>query len=165
MRNAKPNIGHFPIRVPTISLSINLAAIQLSGGADTSFETTLKANRRISNIEPQNVEVWNRFAQSLYKIDRIHYSMFDVGRSMFDVHWFLFFDQTGRFLASGRRSCVTTKIDDLDRQSSGGVYPRPNGGYRRFPPTNRLSEFIRDCRQALGGDKPRQYIGSPEEQV
>jgi len=30
---------------------------------DTSYET-LKANRRISNIEPQNVEVWNRFAQS-----------------------------------------------------------------------------------------------------
>ena len=27
----------------------------------------LKANRRISNIEPQNVEVWNRFAQSFIK--------------------------------------------------------------------------------------------------
>ena len=25
-----------------------------------------------------------------FKIDRIHYSMFDVGRSMFDVHQFLF---------------------------------------------------------------------------
>ncbi|CAB1083458.1 hypothetical protein D1AOALGA4SA_11021 [Olavius algarvensis Delta 1 endosymbiont] len=29
-------------------------------------------------------------------MDRIHYSMFDVGRSMFDVHEFLFFDQAGR---------------------------------------------------------------------
>jgi len=27
-------------------------------------ETTFKANRRIWNIEPQNVEGWNRFAQS-----------------------------------------------------------------------------------------------------
>jgi len=33
---------------------------------------------------------------SRFKIDRMHYSTFDVGRSMFDVHWFLFFDQTGR---------------------------------------------------------------------
>jgi len=33
---------------------------------------------------------------SRFKIDRIHYSMFDVGRSMFDVHQFLFFDLTGR---------------------------------------------------------------------
>ncbi len=45
------------------------------------------------NSEPQNIECrmsnvegWNRFAQSFFKIDRIHYSMFDVGRSMFDVH-------------------------------------------------------------------------------
>ncbi|CAB1085055.1 hypothetical protein D1AOALGA4SA_12552 [Olavius algarvensis Delta 1 endosymbiont] len=29
-----------------------------------SYETTLKANRRITNFEPQNVEGWNRFAQS-----------------------------------------------------------------------------------------------------
>jgi len=36
-----------------------------------------------------------------YKIDGIHYSTFDVGRSMFDVHQFLFLDLTGRF--SGRR--------------------------------------------------------------
>ena len=35
-----------------------------------------------------------------FKIDRIHYSMFDVGRSMFDVHSF-FSDQTGCFLAGG----------------------------------------------------------------
>ncbi|CAB1080217.1 hypothetical protein D1AOALGA4SA_7904 [Olavius algarvensis Delta 1 endosymbiont] len=31
---------------------------------ESSYETTIKANRRISNIEPQNVEGWNRFAQS-----------------------------------------------------------------------------------------------------
>ena len=34
------------------------------------------------------------------KIDRIHYSKLDVGRSMLDVHQFLF-DQTGRYLARG----------------------------------------------------------------
>jgi hypothetical protein len=34
------------------------------------------ANRRISNIEPQNVEGWNRFAQSFFKIDRTQY--FDI---------------------------------------------------------------------------------------
>ncbi len=33
---------------------------------------------------------------SRFKIDRIHYSMFDVGRSIFDVHQFLFSDLTGR---------------------------------------------------------------------
>ncbi|CAB1084821.1 hypothetical protein D1AOALGA4SA_12329 [Olavius algarvensis Delta 1 endosymbiont] len=35
--------------------------------ARSSYETTLKANRRITNIEPQNVEGWNRFAQSFLK--------------------------------------------------------------------------------------------------
>jgi len=49
--------------------------------------------------------------------------------------------------------------------SAYGVYPRLNDGYRRFPPTNRLREFINDCRQALGGDKPRHYNGNPVEQV
>jgi len=46
------------------------------------------ANRRISNIEPQNVEVWFRFAQSFFKIDRIHY--FDIRHSTFDIHDSLF---------------------------------------------------------------------------
>jgi hypothetical protein len=32
-----------------------------------SYETTLKANRRISNIEPQNFEVWYRAAQSFFQ--------------------------------------------------------------------------------------------------
>ncbi|CAB1076752.1 hypothetical protein D1AOALGA4SA_4550 [Olavius algarvensis Delta 1 endosymbiont] len=32
------------------------------GQKQRSYETTFKANRRISNIEPQNVEGWNRFA-------------------------------------------------------------------------------------------------------
>jgi hypothetical protein len=58
--------------------------------------TKLKANRRISNVEPQNVEVWFRFAQSFfYKIDRstqklttgrIHY--FDIHYSIFDIRFF-----------------------------------------------------------------------------
>jgi len=54
------------------------------------------------NSEPQNIEY--RTAESScggqvskcgiaslshFKIGRIHYSMFDVGRSMFDVHQFL----------------------------------------------------------------------------
>jgi len=43
------------------------------------------ANRRISNIEPQNVEGWNRFAQSFLKQTEYIHSTFDVGRSMFDV--------------------------------------------------------------------------------
>ncbi|CAB1076401.1 hypothetical protein D1AOALGA4SA_4197 [Olavius algarvensis Delta 1 endosymbiont] len=33
---------------------------------------------------------------SRFKIDRIQYSIFDVGRSMFGVHQFLFLDLTGR---------------------------------------------------------------------
>jgi len=42
---------------------------------------------------------------SRFKIDRIHYSMFDVGRSMLSVRCSTFIsffsDQTGRFLAGG----------------------------------------------------------------
>jgi hypothetical protein len=41
-------------------------ALAIHVDASPSCET-LKANRRISNIEPQNVEVWNRFAQSFLK--------------------------------------------------------------------------------------------------
>jgi len=59
----------------------------------------------------------------------------------------------------------TTNVDGLDRQCSGGVYPRLNGGYCRFSQTNRLSEFISDSRQVPGGDKPRHYTSSAEEQV
>jgi len=68
------------------------------------------------------------------------------------------------FFASGHRLYEPTKVDGLERQCSGGVYPRLNDGYRRCPATNRLSEFISDSRQALGGDKPRHYNGSPEKQ-
>jgi hypothetical protein len=46
------------------------------------------ANRRITNIEPQNVEGWNRFAQSFFRIDRIHY--FDIRHSLFDIRYSLF---------------------------------------------------------------------------
>ena len=53
----------------------------------------------MSNIEPQNVEGWFRFAQSFFKIDhstqklttgRIHY--FDIRHSLFDIRFseFLF---------------------------------------------------------------------------
>ena len=47
-----------------------------------------KANRRISNIEPQNFEGWFRFAQSFYKIDRIPY--FDIRYSLFDIRYSLY---------------------------------------------------------------------------
>jgi len=57
------------------------------------------ANRRILNIEPQNVEVWFRFAQSFFKMDRIHY--FDIRHLLFDIRYSLFqsfiSNQTGRF--------------------------------------------------------------------
>jgi len=36
-----------------------------------------------------------------FKMDRIHYSMFDVGRSMFDVHQFLSRFNRPFFLAGG----------------------------------------------------------------
>ena len=44
----------------------------------------LTANRRISNKKFRMMK-YGIAALSLYKIDRIHYLMFDVGRSMFDV--------------------------------------------------------------------------------
>ena len=50
-----------------------------------------------SKSEPQNIECrisndegWNRFAQSFLKQTEYIHSTFDVGRSMFDVHQFLF---------------------------------------------------------------------------
>jgi hypothetical protein len=43
------------------------------------------ANRRISNFEG-----WKRFAKSFLKQTEYIHSTFDVGRSMFDVHQFLF---------------------------------------------------------------------------
>ena len=45
-------------------LMIKLAAFQASGGARMKLHIVATANRRMSNIEPQNVEGWNRFAQS-----------------------------------------------------------------------------------------------------
>ena len=67
-------------------------------------------------------EWWNRFrlrlrlrpdrSLSLFKIDRIHYSMFDVGRSMFDVHQFLIcFDWT---LAAGDDAYM--KLNELNSE-------------------------------------------------
>jgi len=42
------------------------------------------------NREPQNIEGWNCFAKSFLKQTEFIHSTFDVGRSMFDVHQFLF---------------------------------------------------------------------------
>jgi len=42
--------------------------------------------------------VWERFPTAI-KIDRI--PLFDVGRSMFDVHWFLFMIKPAAVLVGG----------------------------------------------------------------
>ena len=84
-----------------------------------SYETTkfLTANRRISNIEPQNVEVWNRCAQSfLVQSDRIpilRHSITSVS-SISVIRFFKvsFIDQTGRSAASRPRSCETFDTPD-----------------------------------------------------
>jgi ABC-type cobalt transport system substrate-binding protein len=65
----------------------------------------LTANRRISNIEPQNYEGWFRCALSVeyLKIDRIH-SFVNRQSSIvirYSIFQSFFFDQTGRFF--GRR--------------------------------------------------------------
>jgi hypothetical protein len=64
---------------------INLAAVQARWGAHMKlYEVKSEPqNRRISNIECRRV---GSLRSVFYKIDRIHYSMFDVGRSMLDVH-------------------------------------------------------------------------------
>jgi len=78
-----------------------LAAIQASGEARMKLQ--LKANRRISNIECRSMELLQaspsattrHVAQSFLEWTEFIYSTFDVGRSMFDVHQFLFrFDRT-----------------------------------------------------------------------
>jgi hypothetical protein len=54
------------------------------------------ANRRISNFEG-----WKRFAKSFLKQTKYIHSTFDVGRSMFGVHQFLFRLDRPFFLAGG----------------------------------------------------------------
>jgi len=41
---------------------------------------------RVESSKDGQVSKGGNALLSLFKIDRIHYSMFDVGRSMFDVH-------------------------------------------------------------------------------
>jgi hypothetical protein len=50
--------------------------------------------RRYNPYEP-------KASLSLFEKDRMHYSMFDVGPSMFDVHQFLFRLNGPLFLADG----------------------------------------------------------------
>jgi hypothetical protein len=50
-----------------VSFPIRLAAFQASGSARMKLHIVGTANSRISNIEPQNVEGWNRFAQFFLK--------------------------------------------------------------------------------------------------
>ena len=64
------------------------------------LQVTGSENRRISNIEPQNVEGWFRFAQSFFKIDKIH--PFDIHYSIFAFSEFLFrFDRPIFWPATG----------------------------------------------------------------
>jgi hypothetical protein len=54
------------------------------------------------NSEPQNIEGWKRFAKSFLKQTEYIHSTFDVGRSMFGVHQFLFrFDRPFFWPAAG----------------------------------------------------------------
>ena len=69
---------------------------------DTLYETSLKANRRTAEYRILNVEGWNRFAQSFYKIDRsakkahgrqntfLRHSTFIIRYSIFAFSKFLF---------------------------------------------------------------------------
>jgi hypothetical protein len=91
-----------PVPQSIIALCINGSFFfdltgRFSGQRQRSYETTHSwdsepqpaTSSAVSNIEQEisNDEVWNRCAQSFdYKMDRIHYSMLDVGSSMFDVH-------------------------------------------------------------------------------
>jgi hypothetical protein len=64
-----------------VSLVVKFAA------AMASFGQISTVNRRISNIEPQNYEGWNRCALSfeLIKIDRN--PSFDIQNSKFDIRY------------------------------------------------------------------------------
>jgi hypothetical protein len=68
-----------------VSFPIRLAVFQARGGARMKLHKIKKANRRITNDEG-----WNRFAKFFLKQTEYIHSTFDVGRSMFDVHQFLF---------------------------------------------------------------------------
>jgi hypothetical protein len=57
---------------------------------ETSYETTVKSEPQNIEYRMSNVEGWNRCAQSFLEWTEFIYSTFDVGRSMFDVHQFLF---------------------------------------------------------------------------
>ena len=70
---------------------------RLFGQRRRLYETRLKSDRRIENIEPQNVEGWFRAAQPLLKL--IEYIPSSFGIRYFYLSFFS--DQTGRF--SGKR--------------------------------------------------------------
>ncbi|CAB1080744.1 hypothetical protein D1AOALGA4SA_8420 [Olavius algarvensis Delta 1 endosymbiont] len=68
---------------------------------DISYETTFKANRRISNKKYRMMKGGIALLCHFNKIDRIH--SFDIRYSLFDIRYSLFrsflFDQTGCPLA------------------------------------------------------------------
>ncbi|CAB1081596.1 hypothetical protein D1AOALGA4SA_9244 [Olavius algarvensis Delta 1 endosymbiont] len=80
-----------------------VSGVRISRTSVPLYEISLKANRRTAEYRISNVEGWNRFAQSFYKIDRIH--SFDIRHSLFDIRYSLFqgffFDLTGSLF--GRR--------------------------------------------------------------
>ena len=102
LRNAKPNNGRFRNLTPKVSIPIKLAVFSASVAARVKLHENIKANRRISNIEPQNFEGWNRSPRrrrynpyepeaslSLF-IKLLEYlpSTFDIHDSIFDILFF-----------------------------------------------------------------------------
>jgi hypothetical protein len=81
------------VRRSSVSFPIRLDA---RGQRRRSYETTpkwhgflmIKLAAPMAWIEqrPQNFEGWFRFAQSFFKIDRIHH--FDIRHSLFDIRFF-----------------------------------------------------------------------------
>ncbi len=62
------------------------------GGARVKLHKNLTASRRISNIEPQNGEGWNRCAQSFLKLTEYITLTFAIRHSMF-ICFFFRYDQ------------------------------------------------------------------------
>jgi hypothetical protein len=83
------------------------------------YETTLKANRRISNNE-YRISKGGIAALDLLKHDRIHYSTLDVGCSMLEVLQFLF-RSDWPFFWPRRRSYETSFFNSEPQNVDGRV--------------------------------------------
>jgi hypothetical protein len=68
-----------------VAFLIKLAVFWASGPARVKLHLDIRANRRISIIEPQNFEVWFRFAQPILNKTEYITSTFDIFYSIFDI--------------------------------------------------------------------------------